>query len=79
MPSFPLSSSRCLQNLHVLFLSSPEDICDDPDKDVPVSTERDPVRDILVEVDVAVDLSVEVAAEVEVLTEAVFRVTGVLA
>ena len=35
MPSLPLSSSCCPQNLHVLFLSSPEDICDDPVKDVP--------------------------------------------
>ena len=35
--SFPLSSSPCLQNLHVLFLSSPEDIYDDSDKGVPAS------------------------------------------
>ena len=34
-----LSSSCCLQNLHVLFLSSPEDISDDSDKDAPASAE----------------------------------------
>ena len=39
MPSLPLSFSRCPLNLHVLFLSSPEDICDDSDKDVPASAE----------------------------------------
>ena len=32
----PLSSSCCPANLHVLFLSSPEDIYDDSDKDVTV-------------------------------------------
>ena len=63
MLSFPLSSSRCLQNLHVLFLSSPEDICVDSDKDVLASAEM--IRlGIAVATDVAVDLSVEVVADV---------------
>ena len=39
MPSLPLSFSHCPLNLHVLFLSSPEDIYDDSDKGVPAPAE----------------------------------------
>ena len=46
MPSLPLSFSRCPLNLHVLFLSSPEDICDDPVRDVSAYAGSDPVRDV---------------------------------